>query len=362
MTTINVELGDRSYPIWVERGLVSKAAEIIQTHFHKHQWLIFTQSKIAELYADSLKNKFELNDCSCQVVLLPDGEQAKSLNETERLYHQLLEHNADRTTGLIALGGGVVGDITGFVAATFMRGIDYIQFPTTLLAMVDSSIGGKTGVNLREGKNLVGAFCQPKVVIIDPDVLASLPKREVVSASAEILKYGAILDRSFFQKLSENLDTLIDSDFLTGAIIRCCELKGGIVSQDEKEGDMRRILNFGHTIGHALESITDYSTLTHGEAISYGMMAAGRISIELGCLGNDDCEFLEKTIRKLPLPPLPQVDMDEFLSLIMHDKKVQKSKLHFVVLEKIGKAFVSDKVGEELIGEILSFLLSQNTK
>jgi len=362
LTTINVELGDSSYPVWVERNLLSKSAETIQTHFHKHQWIIFTQPKIAELYADTLNNKLELNGCSCQVVLLPDGEQAKSLKETERLYHQLIKYNADRTTGLIALGGGVVGDITGFVAATFMRGVDYIQFPTTLLAMVDSSIGGKTGVNLSEGKNLVGAFHQPKAVIIDPDLLSSLPKREVVSASAEILKYGAILDKSFFQKLAENLESLIDSQFLMEAIIRCCELKGKIISQDEKEDNLRRILNFGHTIGHALESITDYSTLTHGEAISYGMMAAGRISNELGYLGNEDCEFLKNTIRKLPLPSLPQVDMDKLLSLIIHDKKVKKSKLHFVLLEEIGKAVVSDEVGEELIRETLTTLLFQNTK
>ncbi|NOZ04098.1 MAG: 3-dehydroquinate synthase, partial [FCB group bacterium] len=279
--------------------------------------------------------------------------------QVEALYKELLRMKCDRSTTILALGGGVVGDVAGFVAATYMRGIDYIQIPTTLLAMVDSSIGGKTGVNLPNGKNLVGSIYQPRAVAVDPHFLKSLPGRELVSGFAEVLKYGAIRDREFFHMLGENMDLLLslrDDRMLEDAIARSCAIKAAIVSADEREGGMRRILNFGHTIGHALETTTGYNVLRHGEAVAFGMLCAGFISRNMGYLAGNDWEQLRDTIHQLPLPELPPIDPQLILKTIRHDKKVKAGTLHFILLEEIGRAVVSADVTEDYLLESLDLL------
>ena len=288
-----------------------------------------------------------------------DGERAKSLSTLEDVYSQLIELECRRSSTFIALGGGVAGDAAGYIAATFMRGVDYIQIPTTLLAMVDSSIGGKTGVNLQAGKNLVGAIWQPKTVVIDPDLLSSLPKREVTSAMGEVIKYGAILDRALFDLISSNLEDLlklVNPKLLTEVIGRCAKLKADVVAEDEREGDKRRILNFGHTIGHALETYFGFDTLRHGEAIAYGMLAAGRISIEELRFKKEDFELLQEIIGKLPLPALPEFKTEEILQIMQWDKKVKDGNIHFVLLEEIGKAVIVNDVKKKTIINALECL------
>ena len=356
MPTISVPLQKRSYPIWVDNGLLSRIPKLLKPMDQGQKWVMFSQSNIYQLYGNRLIGGLEAQGFDIEKISICDGEQAKTLSEVQTLYSELVKMGCDRSSTFLAFGGGVVGDITGFVASTFMRGVDYIQMPTTLLAMVDSAIGGKTGVNLPEGKNLVGTIHQPKAVVVDPGLLDSLPKRERVSALAEIFKYGAILDRDFFVVLSENLETLMtfdDPDLLTRVIARCCKLKIDVVGQDEFETDLRRILNFGHTIGHALEKYFGYGTLRHGEAVAYGMLGAGWLSIQDAQLKIKDWEMLEQTVRKLPLPELPEFSPEGILSIMKHDKKVKDGKPHFVLLEEIGKTFISNSLTD---GQVLKSL------
>ena len=352
-------LQNRSYPIWIENGLISKLPELLEPMNQGQAWIVFSQEDIFNHYGETLLNSMKNGGFKVESIIYPDGEKAKSLNVLEGIYHNLIERGCNRSSILLALGGGVVGDITGYIAATFMRGVDYIQVPTTLLAMVDSSIGGKTGVNLTNGKNLVGAIWQPKAVVVDPELLNSLPKREVTSALGEVIKYGAILDREFFDLISENLDNLLDLGnltLLTDVIARCAKLKADIVAYDEREGDKRRILNFGHTIGHALETHYGFDTLRHGEAIAYGMLLAGKLSIEYTGLKNDDFKLLQETIQKLPLPILPEFDPKAILNIMQNDKKVKNGKAHFVLLEEIGKTVLKNNLHEKSIIDVLEIL------
>ena len=316
------------------------------------KWVIFSQNEIISLYGNNLRESLKSAGFQVELVVLPDGEKAKSLSALEGIFSQLMEIGCDRSSTFLALGGGVVGDAAGFIAATFMRGVDYIQIPTTLLAMVDSSIGGKTGVNLPAGKNLVGVIWQPKAVVIDPKLLESLPEREISSAMGEVIKYGAILDRDIFDLISSNLEDLLklaNPELLAKVIGRCAKLKADVVAEDEREGGKRRILNFGHTIGHALETNFGFDTLRHGEAIAYGMLAAGKLSIEDGRMKNEDFELLEEIIGKLPLPVLPEFDPNDILQIMQRDKKVRGGKIHFVLLEKLGKAVIVDDVAKRSI-------------
>ena len=316
------------------------------------KWVIFSQNAIISLYGNNLRESLKSAGFQVELVVLPDGEKAKSLSALEGIFSQLMEMGCDRSSTFLALGGGVVGDAAGFIAGTFMRGVDYIQIPTTLLAMVDSSIGGKTGVNLPAGKNLVGVIWQPKAVVIDPKLLESLPEREISSAMGEVIKYGAILDRDIFDLISSNLEDLLklaNPELLAKVIGRCAKLKADVVAEDEREGGKRRILNFGHTIGHALETNFGFDTLRHGEAIAYGMLAAGKLSIEDGRMKNEDFELLEEIIGKLPLPVLPEFDPNDILQIMQRDKKVRDRKIHFVLLEELGKAVIVDDVAKRSI-------------
>jgi len=352
MQTISVPLQNRSYPIWIEKGLLTKLPELLKPMNQGQKWVIFSQNEIISLYGNSLCKGLKSAGFQVELVVLPDGEKAKSLNELEGIFSQLIGMGCDRSSTFLALGGGVVGDATGFIAASFMRGVDYIQIPTTLLAMVDSSIGGKTGVNLPDGKNLVGAIWQPKAVVIDIELLKSLQEREITSAMGEVLKYGAILDRNLFEVVAENLNDILNlskPELLTEVIGRCAKLKADVVVEDEREGGKRRILNFGHTIGHALETHFGFEILRHGEAVAYGMLAAGKLSNEDGRLEIEDFELLQTTIKKLPLPKLPEFDAENILKIMQRDKKVKDRKINFVLLEAIGKTVIVDSIEKESI-------------
>ena len=358
METIKVNLAERGYPIWIDRQLLNQLPDLLADNWQNKQIVVITQPLLAEQYGQKLTGALSKRGFNATLLLLPAGEEAKALVQVEDLYRQLLELNCDKDTLLLALGGGTVGDVTGFVAATFLRGISYIQVPTTLLAMVDSAIGGKTGVNLPQGKNLVGSIYQPQAVAVDPAVLATLPHWEVVSGLAEVLKYGAIRDREFWFYLSANLDALIalGQEPLLEAIRKSCAIKAGIVVQDEHEQDLRRILNFGHTVGHALENLSGYGQLTHGEAVALGMLCAGEISHRRGLIDDDDWRSLSTTLRRLPLPDSPSIAGAKVLDVIRRDKKVRSGRLHFVLLEGLGKAVIVDDVTDEEIIQSLEVL------
>ena len=352
MKTVTVELADRSYPIHLENGLLDKFPEILEEQNGTSSWIIISQSSILELLGPRLK----ANNLDSYEIIVSEGESAKDLDEYRSVISKMIEIGCDRSSTILALGGGVVGDLAGFVAATYMRGIDFIQIPTTLLGMVDSAIGGKTGINLPEGKNMVGAFHQPKAVLIDPTILESLPQKEILSGLAEVIKYGAIQDRDFLTWVSSELDDIKTFDF-ESAITRCCAIKADVVSQDERESGLRRILNFGHTIGHAIEAHMGYGDIRHGEAVAYGMNCAAWISEQLGILPAADRRILNDTIAKLSLSAPPPLDQDAILSFIHRDKKSEDGVLNFVVLEGLGNASTSTKVQDQLIIESLAHLL-----
>ena len=355
MKPLQVNLGSRSYPIHVKSGLLKQTASILSDQNHGQKWVIISQYNLMELFGFDLMTELNESGFNCDYITLPVGEASKSLNEFSRVISQMVEFGCDRKTTILALGGGVVGDVSGFVASSFMRGIDYYQIPTTLLAMVDSAIGGKTGINIAEGKNLVGAIYQPKGVLIDPVILESLSKEEVMAGLGEVIKYGAIWDKAFLIDISTWLED-IDSFPFEDAIRKSCKIKAEVVSKDEREGDLRRILNFGHTIGHALESHLGYGKIRHGEAVALGMKCAGFISQKLNLLSKEELSTLNQTINRLPLPQLPHINGNHLMPFIKTDKKSEKGVLNFVLLDGLGNAISSTDVTEELIQESLKVL------
>ena len=355
MKSLQVNLGSRSYPIHVKSGLLKQTASILSDQNHGQKWVIISQYNLMELFGFDLMTELNESGFNCDYITLPVGEASKSLNEFSRVISQMVEFGCDRKTTILALGGGVVGDVSGFVASSFMRGIDYYQIPTTLLAMVDSAIGGKTGINIAEGKNLVGAIYQPKGVLIDPVILESLSKEEVMAGLGEVIKYGAIWDKAFLIDISTWLED-IDSFPFEDAIRKSCKIKAEVVSKDEREGDLRRILNFGHTIGHALESHLGYGKIRHGEAVALGMKCAGFISQKLNLLSKEELSTLNQTINRLPLPQLPHINGNHLMPFIKTDKKSEKGVLNFVLLDGLGNAISSTDVTEELIQESLKVL------
>ena len=359
MTTITVELGPRSYPIHIGEGLLPSLAELLKPLGITGRTGLVSSANIHELYGEVVESALAAGGCQVSTALIPDGEKAKDLATVSRLYDTFLEAGLDRASTLVSLGGGVVGDVTGFVAATLFRGIPYIQIPTTLLAMVDSSVGGKTGVNHPCGKNLIGAFHQPRAVLIDPTLVRTLPRRELTSACAEIIKAAAIADGGFLQQLAEGIQSLVDladMPLLEDAITRSCRIKAEVVSGDERESGHRRILNFGHTLGHALEAAAGYNTLRHGEAVAMGMVAAGYISTLVTGFPASELELLAAPVDHLELPRLPALDQAAFRSFLRHDKKVRRGVLHFVLLEAIGRPVVTTRVTEPQIEKALDEL------
>jgi 3-dehydroquinate synthase len=354
MEQLHISLGERSYPILIGAGLLS-AADVVCSHIKARDLLIVTNDRVAPLYLDRLRSS--LPGKRLAVVILPDGESHKTLGTVGKVFDALTAERMNRDAAIVALGGGVVGDIAGFSAACYQRGIDYVQVPTTLLAQVDSSVGGKTGVNHPAGKNLIGAFHQPRCVIADPDVLKTLPEREYRSGLAEVVKYGLIRDPAFFAWLEGHAGDLLarDSAALSHAIRRSCELKAEIVGIDEREHGLRAILNLGHTFGHAIETATGYGTWLHGEAVAAGMVLAGDLSVRLGWMSSKDQQRMVALLQRLDLPvSAPRIGANRALELMGMDKKVLAGKLRLVLLKSLGDAVVTGEFPLPALTETLA--------
>ncbi|MFC6670215.1 3-dehydroquinate synthase [Marinobacterium aestuariivivens] len=358
MQTLNVDLGDRAYPIHIGAGLLQQ--DLVRPCIRGRQVCIVTNETVAPLYLEAVERS--LDGLLVDRVVLPDGEQYKTLESVNLIFDRLLECRHNRTTTLIALGGGVVGDMTGFAAACYQRGVDFVQVPTTLLSQVDSSVGGKTGVNHPLGKNMIGAFHQPRCVIADTAVLASLPPRELSAGIAEVIKYGLIYDAAFFDWLEASMPRLMagDPDALAQAIYRSCEIKAEVVAQDEKESGIRALLNLGHTFGHAIEADQGYGQWLHGEAVAAGTLLAADLSCRLGWLSEAELARIEAIHEAAALPVLPPAAMtpDAFLSLMAVDKKVLDGRLRLVLLKGIGEALVTSDFPADTLRETLQHRLN----
>jgi 3-dehydroquinate synthase len=353
MDTVTVALGDRSYPIHIGADLLGNP-DLIKPHLKSSQVCIVTNTTVAPLYLDRVKAA--LSGLQVRTVVLADGENHKTLDTVSAIYDQLLEANFSRSCTLIALGGGVIGDMTGFAAATYQRGVNFIQIPTTLLAQVDSSVGGKTGVNRPLGKNMVGAFFQPRVVLADTATLNTLPERELRAGLAEIIKYGLINNKTFYQWLWQNMPQLLKRDpaILRHAIKVSCEEKAAIVAADETEGGLRAILNLGHTFGHAIETAMGYGTWLHGEAVATGMVMAADLSWRLGYLPQDDAQAVKALVSAAELPVVPPaIDEATFLRLMGKDKKADQGKMKFILLKAIGKASLEQGIPPDVLRRTL---------
>ena len=359
MRTVAVELGEVAYPIYIGDGLLndaSKLAALVTPCVRGRQVVIFTNEQIDELYGERVRAA--LAGFSVDMFVMGDGERYKNLETYTAAMDFLMSRRHSRATCLIALGGGVVGDLTGFVAATFQRGVDFVQIPTTLLAQVDSSVGGKTAVNHPQGKNMIGAFYQPQAVVIDSAVLATLSNREYAAGLAEVVKYGVIADAQFFAWLEDNVEPLQcrDAAALAHVIERCCEIKAEVVVADERESGVRAILNFGHTFGHAIENLTGYGTWLHGEAVALGMVMAARFSERLQLLPQGQADRLTNLLRSLQLPVelAHRVSADDMLQAMSMDKKAMDGKMRFVVAERIGKVSVTDDFQQQALSDVLA--------
>lgn len=355
MKTLQVALGDRSYPIAIGAGIAADASLWKQALSSGARVALVTNDVVGPLYADRLASV--LAACGKQVVriTLPDGESHKDWQTLNLIFDELMRHRMERGETLVALGGGVVGDMAGFAAACYQRGMPFIQVPTTLLAQVDSSVGGKTAINHPLGKNMIGAFYQPAAVVIDTDMLGTLNDRELSAGIAEIIKYGCILDASFFAWLEANMDALLsrDADALMQAIYRSCELKAEVVASDERESGRRAILNFGHTFGHAIEAGLGFGTWLHGEAVGCGMVLAAELSQRLGGITADEQHRIQRLIERARLPVAPPAwTAAQYLDWISHDKKAKSGKVRYVVLRSMGNAD-TQAVDDALITEVL---------
>ncbi len=356
MQTLTVDLGDRSYPIHIGAGLVGQAGLIVP-HLAQERVMVVTNTTVAPLYLAQLTATLEGAGVTVAQVVLPDGEAYKTWETLNLIFDALLTDRAERKTTLIALGGGVIGDMTGFAAACYQRGMPFIQIPTTLLSQVDSSVGGKTGINHPLGKNMIGAFYQPRLVLADTDTLKTLPARELSAGLAEVIKYGLIWDAGFLAWLEANMDALraLDPSAITHAIYRSCEIKAQVVGQDEREGGIRAILNLGHTFGHAIETGMGYGTWLHGEAVAAGMVMAAQTSQRMGWISEADVARTRALIRAAGLPDVaPDLGVDTYLEYMGHDKKVEGGKMRFVLLKKLGEAVITGDVPADVLTGVLT--------
>ena len=358
MKTIKVDLEERAYSIYIGDSVLSNA-ELFKKYIVSKQILVVTNNKVAPLYLNAIeKHLFGLD---YEIHILPDGEKYKSLDSFNSIISKLIENKYSRTCTLIALGGGVVGDLTGFAAACYQRGVKFIQIPTTLLAQVDSSVGGKTAVNHLLGKNMIGAFYQPYVVFSDTSVLSTLSEREFSAGLAEVIKYGIIRDKKFFDWIEKNLAPLIarDERTLSYAIEHSCINKAAVVAQDEKESDYRAILNLGHTFGHAIETALSYKKWLHGEAVSCGMLMAADLSMRLGILEQNDFDRIKSLLINacLPIKIHEDVRFEEIYENMKVDKKNREGVLHLVLLKGIGGAFLTPDYSEELLKDTIKDFL-----
>ncbi len=356
MRNVKVNLGNHSYEIHVGSGLLTRSGHWLKEKGFAGKLVIVTDPTIKGLYGDILSH--ELTREGFNVVTLPvsAGEAQKSLETAGRLYHELTMCYAERTTPILALGGGVIGDLAGFVAATYLRGVPLVQIPTTLLAQVDSSIGGKVAVDHGQLKNKIGVFYQPRLVIADIDTLMTLPDRELANGLAEVIKSAAIRNADFFTYLENNVDRIKSRDaaVLEEIVLQTAKIKAEVVAEDERDLGLRNILNYGHTVGHAIESISDFK-IAHGQAVAIGMLAAARISNQMELLGERDVARLENVIKKAGLPTeIPKLGIEKIIQSMKHDKKVMQDKIRFVLLKSIGNAFVTGEVNLSVIKEVLT--------
>jgi len=356
---VRVELGVRGYPIHIGAGLLDRAA-LYAPHAAGRRVAIVTNTVVGPLYLARLERALAAAGASTMAVSVEDGERAKRWEVLDQVVDALLAHRFGRDALIAALGGGVVGDLAGFAAAVYQRGIAFLQVPTTLLAQVDASVGGKTAINHARGKNMIGAFHQPQAVIADVSVLATLPERELRAGIAEVIKHALALDAEFTAWLEAHLGRLLarEPEVLEYAVARCCELKARVVAEDEREAGVRAVLNFGHTFGHAIETATGYGAWLHGEAVGAGMVAAAELSVRMGALAPADCARVRSLVARAGLPlALPALGVARYLELMQVDKKAGGGRMRFVLLDRIGQARLRDDVPEPLVRETLAALV-----
>ncbi len=356
---IHVLLKDNPYYIYIGSGILTEIPVFLKDSYNYPHYVIVTDDIVRHLLGEDLKKILDESGVNADIINFSNGETSKNLQTVETLARDMVRLRADRKSCIIALGGGVVGDVAGFLASIYMRGIPFIQIPTTLLAQVDSSVGGKTGVDIPEGKNLIGTFYQPKAVFIDIGVLGTLPVSQIKNGIAEVVKYGVIKSPELFELLENYSEQIfnLNPDIITRIVKKSCEIKADIVIKDEKEGDLRRILNFGHTLGHAIESLSNYD-IQHGEAISIGMSLIGKISEKMGKTNPQLSEKLSNLINKLGLTTLipSNINTNDIINSIKSDKKSQSGKIFFILMQAIGEVFISDMVPENLIIEAIEEL------
>jgi len=356
MLTTVVGLGDRAYPIHIGTGLLDQA-QLVTAHLSQKRVAIVTNETVAPLYLGRLSATLEGAGVEVLPIVVRDGESFKTWETLNRIFDALLAARCERKTTLIALGGGVIGDLTGFAAATYLRGVPFIQVPTTLLSQVDSSVGGKTGINHPLGKNMIGAFYQPRLVLADLASLDTLPDRELAAGLAEVIKYGILGDAPFFEWLEANMPALLarDRDALAHAVQRCCRNKADIVAEDERETGRRALLNLGHTFGHAIEAALGFGVWLHGEAVAAGMALAARTSLLLGHIGETELRRIESILAAARLPVVPpDLPVARWLELMGHDKKVEAGRLRFVLLRALGEAYLDDSVPLPVLDKVLA--------
>jgi len=361
--SITVKLDSRSYDIKVGAGLLDQVGDLTRAASgdRSRQAIVITNPTVGALYGGRVMRSLKRAGFTARQILVGDGERFKSLRAAQSLYTFLIENRAERNDLIIALGGGVIGDLAGFVAATYLRGLRFVQVPTTLLAQIDSSVGGKTAVNHALGKNLIGVFHQPALVVTDPDALRSLPPRELRAGLYEAIKYGIIRDRRLFTRIDRELARLKahDEEELSYLVARSCEIKADVVARDEREGGLRRILNFGHTVGHALEAVTRYRRFFHGEAVGHGMRAASLIAERLDILAPGDREAMDQAIWRIgPLPRTNNLALDGIISAMFRDKKSDAGRIAFVLPVKIGRVVIRSDVPPRIISSALREALS----
>ena len=365
MPSIRVELRENSYPIIVDQKILGKTGELLRSQTKSEKVIVIADAFVSRRYGGEVLESLSKAGFDAHMTKVPSGEEHKSLEWFGRLQDQLVNHRMDRTSTLIALGGGVIGDLAGFVAATYMRGISYVQIPTTLQAQVDASVGGKTGINHPDGKNLIGAFYQPKLVLIDVSTLKSLSPRDVRSGFIEVIKHGVIMDVPLFDQIEENLDAILnlDSNILISVIARSCADKAEVVAGDEKESRMRMTLNYGHTFGHALESITDYNAYRHGEAVAIGMSCAAQLACNLGMLSLSDMKRQKRLIQRTGLPTsFPSgIQPDLLLDAMYLDKKAKGGRLNLVLPTRIGEVNIRDDINDSDVLHAISQCIGNET-
>jgi len=359
MKTVHVELGERRYPIYIAAGLLARN-DLFPAHIQGRQVMVVTNETVGPLYLEAVAERLQVYQC--ESLILPDGEQYKNLAELNKIFDALLTRRFARDCTLVALGGGVIGDMTGFAAACYQRGVPFIQVPTTLLAMVDSSVGGKTGINHPQGKNMIGAFHQPRAVLIDTDTLATLDDRQLRAGIAEVIKYGLIRDEAFFSWLDANIEELLGRDpaALAYAIERSCLNKAEVVAADEREGGVRALLNLGHTFGHAIEAALGYRDWLHGEAVAAGMCMAARLSRRMGWLDVETLARIEGLIKRaeLPLYAPPRLGAAALREFMAVDKKVKAGQVRLVLLRSIGEALMTADYAQGQLEAVLDESLS----